>query len=384
MNIHIFAFIIQGVKKKRVIVSVINDLVTDNRVHRTCTTLHTMGFEVLLVGRRLGGSLPLQRSYATHRMRLFFTRGFMFYAFFNVRLFFFLLFRRADMLVSNDLDTLLPNYLAARLKGAELVYDSHELFCEVPELQGSPFKKAFWKRIERFCFPRLRHVITVNPAIAAIYNKEYGVEVGVVRNVPARMPDTPALSRQELGLPGDKKIILLQGGGINIDRGVEEAVQAMRYIDDALFLIIGGGDIVSKLKVMASEPGLAGKVKFIGRLPLEELARYTRLADVGLSIDKDTNSNYRYSLPNKLFDYIHAGVPVLASPLEEIKKVFSEFEVGLMITGHDPRHIAERLMTMLHDEAGQKRWRENCKRAAMKYNWENEERNLINLFSRFV
>ncbi|MCA1760901.1 MAG: hypothetical protein LC658_14130, partial [Bacteroidales bacterium] len=121
--------------KKRIIVSVTSDLVSDNRVHKTCTTLGEMGFEVLLVGRKLAGSQPLSpRNYQTKRIKLFFNKGPLFYACFNFRLFCLLLFSKCDLLLSNDLDTLPANFLASKLKNKPLVYDSHEFFTEVPEL----------------------------------------------------------------------------------------------------------------------------------------------------------------------------------------------------------------------------------------------------------
>ena len=104
----------------RAIVSVTNDLSTDNRVHRTCTVLRELGYEVLLVGRMLPGSQPVQRPYATRRMRLLFRRGALFYAEYNLRLFGLLLFAKAELLVANDLDTLLANRLVARLRGRDV------------------------------------------------------------------------------------------------------------------------------------------------------------------------------------------------------------------------------------------------------------------------
>lgn len=365
----------------------INDLSTDQRVHKVCTTLSEMGYGVTLVGRRQRKSLPLApRAYATKRMFLLFEKGPLFYATFQFRLLLYLLFHKADVLVSNDLDTLLPNYLISRLKRSVIVYDSHELFCEVPELQNSAFKKNTWKRLERWIFPKLRYVFTVNDSIAKIYSDEYKVDVKVVRNIPllSRQTAVAAAGKEELHIPADKKIIVLQGAGINIDRGAEEAVQAMQYVNDAVLLIIGSGDVMEVLKQMVEELKLHEKVKFIGKVPFEKLLQYTRHADLGLTLDKDTNINYRYSLPNKLFDYIHAGVPVLASGLVEIRKIIVEYHVGDCINSHDPAHIAEKINTILSNQQLLEEWKKNCKIAAGKLNWETEQQQLISVYSHFL
>ncbi len=372
---------------KRAIVSVVNDLSTDQRVHKVCSTLHQLGYDVTLVGRRQRSSLPLsKRAYSTKRMFLVFEKGPLFYACFQIRLFLYLLFHKADILVSNDLDTLLPNYLAAGLKRCELVYDSHELFCEVPELQQSRFKRNVWKSIERMIFPKLKHVFTVNDSIAKIYSEEYKVNVMVLRNIPLLSNQTgfEMISKEQLGIPPGKKIIVLQGAGINVDRGAEEAVTAMKYVTDAVLIIIGSGDVIGTLKEITEKEQLNDFVKFIGKVPFEKLLQYTHHADLGLTLDKDTNVNYKYSLPNKLFDYIHAGVPVLASPLVEIKKIITEFNVGQCIQNHDPIHIGGLINTILQDEEKLSLWKKNTKIAAGKMNWENEEKVLIQVYSRFL
>lgn len=374
---------------KKVIVSVTNDLVTDQRVNKVCITLMQMGFDVLLVGRKQKSSVPLEkRDYSTTRMKLFFEKGFLFYAEYNIRLFLFLLFKKVDVLVANDLDTLLPNFLISKLKKSDLVYDSHEYFCYVPELVGRPGIQSVWKTIEKKIFPRLKHVFTVNDSIADLYQKEYGVNIKVIRNTPRlslqESNQRINKSKSELNLPEDKKIILLQGAGINVNRGAEEAIQAMKYIDNAIFLIIGGGDVIVHLKKMASDLKLKDKVKFIKKLPFEELREYTFLADIGVTLDKDTNPNYRYSLPNKLFDYIHAGIPVLASRLVEIEKVFAKFDIGELIDNHDPKHMAEKIKFMLAEKGKISVWKENAKLASLEYCWENEEQKLIRVYEKFV
>ncbi len=364
----------------RIIISVVSDLVTDQRVHRTATTLYNAGHDVVLVGRRKKDSLDISRNYNTVRFNLWWEKGALFYAAYNLRLFFYLLFTKVDVLVSNDLDTLLPNFLISKVKRVKLFYDSHEYFTEVPELVSRPRIQRIWKRIERWIFPKLKYVWTVNASIAKLYSDEYGKEVGVIRNVPVTLKDLKKRSRMELNLPADKKILLFQGAGINVDRGGEEAVLAMQNIDDSLLLFIGGGDVISILKVMVERLNLTEKVRFIPRLPFDELMAYTAIADVGLSLDKDTNINYRYSLPNKVFDYIHAGLPVLSSNLVELRKIVEGYDVGLIAESHDPDYLSGRIREMFSDKKRFDSWGENLKLAAAELCWEKEEKKLLHIF----
>src|SRR3989338_2252762 len=152
--------------KQKVILSVTNDLVTDQRVNRVCNSLLNLNYEVLLVGRQLKNSLPVNRKYPTKRFNLLFNKGFLFYANYNVRLFWLLLFSKSTLLWSNDLDTLPANYLVSKLKGIKLVYDSHEYFTEVPELVNRPKIQKIWLSIEQWIFPKLKNVITVSNQIA--------------------------------------------------------------------------------------------------------------------------------------------------------------------------------------------------------------------------
>ncbi len=376
-----FEAMAQAKKQKRVIVSVSNDLNTDQRVHKVCLSLQKMGFDVWLVGRIRPDSKPMEsRPYHTKRMRMLFHVGATFYAWFNLRLFFFLLFRKADLLVSNDLDTLLANCWVKKFKKVRLVYDSHEYFTEVPELVTRPAVQRFWKRIEQKCIPKADAMYTVNDSIASMYSKEYQREVKVVRNLPLKKNTANLKPRTALGLPENRPIVLLQGAWINVDRGGEEAVAAMQYLDNVLLLIIGGGDVIGRLKAEVKTKQLGDKVWFRNKMPYHELAHYTANADIGLSLDKDTNINYRFSLPNKLFDYMHAGIAILASDLIEVRKVLERVQCGCIVEEHHPKAIAAALRDMLSDPQRLDQWKNNARTAAGKWSWEEEEKVLKQLY----
>jgi len=359
--------------KKRIIVSVTNDLSTDQRVRKVCSSLQDIGYDILLVGRKLPGSMELHRDYDCKRMNLIFNKGALFYAEYNIRLFFLLVFSKVDVYHANDLDTLLANYVAAQIRRKPLVYDSHEYFTGVPEIQNKPLVKGVWLTIERWIFPKLKYIFTVNLSIAQLYKSEYGKRLRIMRNMPNKVSLNNCKTKADLGIPEDKDIIITQGAGINIDRGIEEAVEAMKYLENVCFLIIGDGDVIPQLKDRVKELKIEDSVIFRCRMPYLEMMQYTQHAQLGLTLDKDTNINYRFSLPNKLFDYIHAGIPVLATRVIEVQKIIETYNVGLFIENHQPKHIADQIQLALRNVELKNNWAENMERAAKELNWEHEE-----------
>lgn len=366
--------------KKRIIVSVTSDLVSDNRVHKTCTTLAEMGFDVLLVGRKLPESPSLSpRSYPAKRLKLLFRKGPLFYACFNFRLFCLLLFSKFDVLLANDLDTLPANFLVSKLKNKPLVYDSHEFFTEVPELVHRPRVKKIWEALERIMVPGLKYAYTVCRSIAEIYTQKYKVPFRVVRNVPMAIN---SIGKTDTVSGNAEKIILYQGA-VNVGRGLEQAIRAMKNVDGARLVIAGDGDIKQNLEQLAESEGLADKVQFLGRLSIEDLTKLTPQAVVGLSVEEDMGLNYRYALPNKLFDYIQAHVPVLVSNLPEMAAVVKKYGIGVITDSLEPEVLAEIFSEMLTDAARRKIWKQNLEKAAGQLTWENEKIVLQEIFRPF-
>ena len=223
---------------KRICVSVSNDLICDNRVNKTCKSLVDYGLSVKLIGRAFKQSplLP-SRSYKCKRISIIFKKNAIYYAELNLKLFFYLLFSKQDFLWANDLDTLLPNYLVAKLKKKPLIFDSHEHFTQVPELKNNPFAKKVWKAIEKHCIKGCDAVFTVCNPIKNYFKEEYNKESLVVRNIPPRI-----FFKQETIPSFKKENTIVWQGAVNVERGLEELCEAMQWID-AKLLIMGVGDI---------------------------------------------------------------------------------------------------------------------------------------------
>lgn len=370
--------------KKLVVVSVISDLVSDQRVHRICLYLHQKGATVLLIGRSFNNSLKVsERPYKTLRINCHYKKGPLQYIEFMLKLWIKFFFYKPALLVANDLDTLLPNYLHSVFRKIPLVYDSHEYFTGAPELRDRKFKKNIWKKLEGFLLPKIKTAYTVNNSIRMQYQKDYGIEMQVIRNMPFL---NKALAISEVpALPVDRKILIMQGAGINPERGYEEAVLSMKFLnEDFLLVIAGSGTILEELKNLVSENNLSSKVSFIPKLPFETLPYLTSQASLGLSLDKPNSMNYVFSLPNKIFDYIHAGLPVITSSVPEVRKIVEEYKVGVCIDNITPENIADAIKEIFEDEDRLKEFRRNSIEAREVLNWENEQLKLDEIYSGYI
>ncbi|HYX09088.1 MAG TPA: glycosyltransferase [Bacteroidales bacterium] len=364
-------------RKKTIHICVINDLVSDQRVHRTALTLINQGFRVVAIGRELPQSCSLNhRPYRIKRFRLPVTKGPFFYALYNLYLFFYLLFRKTDGILANDLDTLPAAFLAAKIRRKTLVYDSHEYFTQVPELTDRPLTRRIWERIEATLLPYVRFAFTVSPSIAEAYNQQYGIQMKVVRNLPEKKSRKQP-ENKPLSFPG-KQIILYQGA-VNKGRGLEKMIQAMHHLENAMFVIIGTGDLMEEMKRLVEREQLSEKVVFTGRIQPENLPAYTQCATIGVSLEEDIGLNYRFALPNKIFDYIQAHVPVLVSPLPEMKKIVDKYQVGKVLTDNQPDTIATTIQHLFSGNTLQQ-FQPLLEKAADEFCWENEQQILLDIF----
>jgi glycosyltransferase involved in cell wall biosynthesis len=371
--------------KSKVTFSVTNCICYDQRVLKIADTVSKLGCEISIIGRRRGEccnneSVPFK----TKRFDMLVKKGFLFYAFFNIRLFFYLLSHKTDILVANDLDTLLPNFLVSKIKRIPLIYDSHEYFTGLPELSNRPFVRGFWSFIEKSIFPRLKYVTVVSDPISLLYEKQYGVKPVLIRNAGKKADHILPFSREEINISADDLLVIIQGNGINIDKGAEELIEAVRRTPGVTLMIVGTGDVIPGLKLKVSEAGIEHSVKFFPPVSWETLMRYTKTADVGMCIEKDTNLNYRYSLPNKLFDYIAAGLAIIASDLPETGKLITNNGFGIVIESVTPECISKTLIELKSNPGRITELKRNAIITSSKINWETESKKVIEFYNKVL
>ncbi|SHJ29209.1 Glycosyltransferase involved in cell wall bisynthesis [Hymenobacter daecheongensis DSM 21074] len=362
--------------------TVTTDLNYDQRMQRICGSLAAHGYPVLLVGREWPTSRPLTpQSYRQHRLRCYFTKGKLFYLEFSLRLFFYLLTQKASLWCAIDLDTALPVWLRACLAGQPFVYDAHELFTEVPEVVARPGIRRVWLAIERLIVPRAARAYTVGPALARVFEQRYGRPFSVIRNISRleeqELPPAPAAAP-----PGG---YILYQGALNAGRGLEALLEAMPQVAGRL-VICGEGDLSAALRERAVALGLlaTGQVEFRGFVLPAALREVTRHAAVGIMLLENQGLSYYYSLANKFFDYLHAGIPQLIVDFPEYRVLNDQYDVAEVVA-LTPEALAAALNRLLRDEpARYHQLAQNCRRARRELSWQHEEKQLLALYGELL
>ena len=358
----------------KVLVSVFNNLATDQRVEKVCETLKINGYQIELIGNDWGGSPKFKRDYPTKRISLYSRSLKTAYPEFNVKLYKHLM-QVADentILLSNDLDTLYPNYLVSKKLNIPLVFDSHEIFTEMPAIQKR-FTQKIWRSIEKKLLPKVRYMMTESESYSEWFQEKYNIKPIVVRNIPRQI-------REEIIFPENEPKIILYQGVINRSRGLPQAIDAMNFLDNVIFKIIGDGPKRKEYESMVLDKKLQNKVEFLGQMLPNDMRKITKTADVGLSLEENGGVSYLYSLPNKVSDYIQAKVPLVMINFPEMMRIKKEFNIGEVVKDHEPKNIAEKIKTVL--ENGRSYYKDDLEKAGKKLCWEEEELKIIQLFTK--
>jgi glycosyltransferase involved in cell wall biosynthesis len=355
---------------KRVIFTVTNDLTYDRRMQRICKTLSAHGFQVTLVGRKLRHSVSLEKkSFEQIRLQCFFNKGKLFYIEYNIRLFWLLIFLKADIFCAIDLDTIVPVFWVSFFKRKKRFFDAHEYFEEVPEVVRRKSVQWVWRMVARIYVRRFHVCYTVSQSLADEFRKYYMKHFEVVRNVP------DLIEKENVN---EGKYLLYQGA-LNEGRGLELLIEAMQHIDIPL-KIAGEGDLSDELRLLMREKELDNKIEFLGFVPPDNLPALTENAFAGLNLLENKCKSYYYSLANKYFDYMQAEVPVITMNFPEYRNINALYETAVLLHELSVDSICEAVKKLKNEKTLYLKLKQSCRQAKKEFNWQRESKKLISLY----
>lgn len=362
-----------------IICTVTNDLTYDQRMQRICTSLVGAGYRVLLIGRKKATSAALtHEKFVQVRLFCFFEKGIGFYIEYNVRLFFYLLTHPAAAFYAVDLDTILPCLWVSRLKRKPRLYDAHELFTEQKEIVTRKWLHWFWLRIENYAVPQFTNGYTVNTFIQQELYRRYGVQYGIVRNLPLLPISYAANEPTKTSLP-----IILYQGAVNEGRSFETLIPAMALVE-AHLIICGEGNFFKQTQQLISQCGVAHKVLLKGYVSPAQLQALTPTAFCGVTLFEATGLNQYYSLANRFFDYMMAGIPQICVNYPEYAAINQHMPVALLVNDTSVTTIAEALNKLLNDSVLYNKIKQNTLIARKQLNWQTESAQLITCWQRIL
>jgi len=360
---------------KRIYFTVTNDLTFDQRMHRICDSLSSSGYKVYLVGRKISSSRKLDtKSFQQIRIRNFFNKGFLFYAENNIRLFFLLLFHKMDLICSIDVDTILPGMLISKLKRIKRVYDAHEFFTEMKEVRSRARVRKVWERIEKTCVPQYEYGYTVSQGLSDAFREKYNRDYRVIRNFPVMKPLNEELRRERF---------LIYQGAVNEGRGFEYLMPAVKSTGER-FIICGDGNFMNQLKKIIQDNSMQHQVELKGMMLPDELYLLAQTAALGVGLAEKEGINQYHSLANKFTDYIHAGLPQIAMDFPEYRRLNEQFEVAVLINDLSVERIAATLSSVMNNQELRERLHQNCIAARKVFNWQTEEKVLIEFYKKLL
>jgi glycosyltransferase involved in cell wall biosynthesis len=361
------------VNAKKLFFTVTNDLTYDQRMHRICHSLSGAGYDVTLVGRKLPHSIPLEkRSFKQVRLPCWNVKGKLFYAEYNLRLYYYLSRKAMDGICAIDLDTILPCLSLSKKKSIPRIYDAHEFFTELKEVRTRPLVYKSWMQIEKSAVPQFRNAYTVSESLAQEFQKRYHLEFETIRNLPVL---------ESLPIEHAKSNFIFYQGAVNEGRKFESLIPAMKNVD-ARLVICGDGNFMPGLRELVTREGLENKIELKGMMKPAELRSISSRARVGVCLSEKEGLNQYLALPNKFLDYIHAGLPQVAMDFPEYRKINEKYPVALLLKDATEGEISEALNKLLYDDVLYAEMRTQTLRAREILNWQEEEKKLLAFYKR--
>jgi glycosyltransferase involved in cell wall biosynthesis len=291
---------------------------------------------------------------------------------------------KADIYHAVDADVLTAAHRAAVKTGGKLIYEARELYTELEPIKGRKTVKAIWEAVEKKYIGKADYVYTINHSIADELSKRYGItKPDVIRNV-AKLPEKldPVNLHEKYNIPESFKIIIYQGV-IRSGQGLMYSLDIVKNIENAVLIMLGSGHLEDSLKEKIALLDLENKVILPGRVPPEVLLNYTAGADVGLLLMEDVALNNKLALPQKVFQYLVAGIPQIVSPMPEIAGFVKSENTGLVVPLDDSQKAAELIKELLYDNNRIIELKDNCVKSSEVNNWDVEAKKLEDIYKRF-
>ena len=307
-----------------------------------------------------------------HSLNTFFKRSIFFYAELNCRIFIKLLSLDFDIISSVDIDTLPACYLASKVKSRKIIFDAHEIFHEVPELKGKRLRRFIWKNLSFLLFNRIKHKYTVNLSLKDRFKKDFNADFEVIRNMPSLQ------SIDKIPQLANKRLVYL--GVINQGRGVELAIKALPKLEGYTLDIIGQGDLYEDMQLLCAKLNLQDRVNFHGYVAPDKIFQLLSQMSIALNVLDPSSDNYKYSLANKFFDYIHAGLPSINMRFIEYENINDSFQLSQLIDNYSVEDLINAIHT-ISDPYLYNSLQDNCLKARNILNWDKESEKLKEIYS---
>lgn len=348
----------------------------DQRIQRFIRTMESMGAEVTVWDRRT-------KRYPSGAIETRWSHGPAMYLDYNRIIARMIRHHKSDLIYAADIDVM-PGLIFGLRHNREIpvILDLHEWFPQVIELEGRPLKKSVWQWIEQRSVAFATAHMTVNQSLRRIFEEKYEKNFTVVRNVPEIQADKQTNPENRL----NNRILYYQGA-LNKGRGLLTALDALKLLPGWRLWLVGTGDIESEIKVkarveaMTDKEGLEDRVVFFGRKSPEELHKLAGQATVGLNLLSGVSKSYYYSLANRYFDYIHAGLPAIHMNYPEYQKLMDEYTVGCLIDDLSSESVMRNVQQMTRNKELYFKMVEQCSLAKLEYNWKNESKVLLEVIN---
>ncbi len=369
-------------EKPRIVILEIGDIRTDGRCRNIARSCVRSGAEVFFIGpaqqnetaeidgiviRYIGvvGSFGSKIRYVHYWIRSFIE---------CVRL-------RPDLIIAEDLFVMPAAVAYALTGGSRILYDAKEFYFALAALKDRPSVQRFWSFIEYLCIHYADAVITSGERDNVVLAERYrSTNPVAIHNHPPGSSEPPdrKMLRDELHIDPDAFVFLYQGWLLE-GRGLPLMIRIASELSDCTVVILGDGPMRRVIESEVDNRGMKQRFVITGSLPYEEMLRLTAVADVGCALIEDYGMSYRHARPNKLFEYIRAGVPVLTSDFPAMAEIVRDHGVGLTADPSDPDKVVESALRLRNDPELLLACRSNCKRAAAEFTWEEEEKKLLSV-----